>query len=351
MKNTLGDYLIETYGENAIELYWSDKNILSPYDYTCGSRKSVWFKCAEKEYHEDYFSRVNHFTNNHRCPYCVGQKTHPKDSFAQWAIENIDKDFLNKYWGDTNILNPFLISKKSTSRIMIKCLKYEHHGEYDVMTNEFVAGNRCPYCTNKRTKKQDSIGIKFPKSIILFSKKNKIDIYKVAPFSYKKFWWKCENGIHEDYQRKPSDMVKLDFRCPECSKVNRESSLEKKTREFLIQNNYDVSCEHNCILVPKNPKTKQNMPFDNEVIALRLIIEVHGRQHYELINDSYPWLNNLTPEQYLHKRKLYDRYKKFIAHINNYNYLEIPYWEFEDETYQTTILTELKRIKGDNNNG
>ena len=33
MKKTLGEYLIETYGENAIELYWSEKNTLSPYDY------------------------------------------------------------------------------------------------------------------------------------------------------------------------------------------------------------------------------------------------------------------------------------------------------------------------------
>ena len=110
MKKTLGEYLIETYGENAIELYWSEKNTLSPYDYTCGSDKKIWIKCQNTDYHEDYYLTCNKFTNNKRCPYCSGQKTHPKDSFAQWGIDNICQDFIEKYWSKENILNPYKVS-------------------------------------------------------------------------------------------------------------------------------------------------------------------------------------------------------------------------------------------------
>ena len=91
------------------------------------------------------------------------------------------------------------------------------------------------------------------------------------------------------------------------------------------------------------------MPFDNEVPELKLIIEVHGSQHYKELTGKCSWTGNLAPEQYLRKRKLYDRYKRLIAHINKYEYLEIPYWEFDDDTYKQTILDKIEsiRIKGE----
>jgi len=345
MKKTLSEYLIETYGENAIELYWSDKNTLTPYDYSCGSKKQVWFKCVEKAYHEDYFMRVNHFTNNHRCAYCVGQKTHPKDSFAQWGIDNICEDFLEKYWGDTNTLNPYFLSKKSTKIAMFKCTKKDYHKEYSMSIVDFTIGNRCPYCTNKRVNKKDSLGEKFPYSKIIFSDKNEKSVYELAPYSHKKIWWKCENGIHEDYQRTISKNVEVGFKCPTCSTQNTESSLEKTIKIFLKELKYNIACEYDCSIIPKNPKNKHGLPFDIEVVDINLIIEIHGGQHYNLFSDNTKWIGYLTPHQYLHKRKLYDRYKKFIAHINGYNYLEIPYWEFdENDTYKQTILNKIEQI-------
>ena len=53
---------------------------------------------------------------------------------------------------------------------------------------------------------------------------------------------------------------------------------------------------------------------------------------------------NITPEQQLHKRKLYDRYKRFIAHCNGYYYLEIPYWTEKDESYKRLIDYKIFRI-------
>ena len=87
------------------------------------------------------------------------------------------------------------------------------------------------------------------------------------------------------------------------------------------------------------------MPFDNEVIDLRLVIEVHGEQHYIPNKVTSVWnRKDLTPEEQLYKRKLYDRYKKFIAYCNGYYYLEIPYWTEKDESYKELINNKIKEI-------
>jgi hypothetical protein len=127
------------------------------------------------------------------------------------------------------------------------------------------------------------------------------------------------------------------------------SFLQEKVRLCLNELKYTILHENQCSIVPKNPKNKYSLPFDNEVAELKLIIEVHGQQHYNEIRGESNWLKDLTPEQYLHKRKLYDRYKRLIAHINKYEYLEIPYWEFDDDTYKQTILDKIEsiRIKGE----
>lgn len=347
MKKTFGEYLIEMYGENAIELYWSDKNILSPHDYSYGSKKYVWINCIESKYHGSFITRPSRYVAGHGCPCCVGQKTHPKDSFAQWGIDNICEDFLEKYWSKENIVNPYEVSYSSGMKIKIICQEKEYHGSYEIIVAAFTKGCRCGYCYGGKTHKQDSIGFLYPELLELFSDKNKISLYELKPHSSKKVLWKCENGIHEDYKRPVSKNIFLGFRCPECSKINRESSLEKLTKEFLEEIGYKYFCEYNCNIVPKNPKNKHGLPFDVEVDEIKLIIEVHGGQHYNLLPKHNTWTGGLSPEQYLHKLKLYDRYKRLIAHINNYHYLEIPYWEFDDETYKQTILNEIIRIKGE----
>lgn len=49
---------------------WSDKNEKTPYDYTPGSRESVWWKC-ENNKHDDYFRMISRsVTYGLRCPSC-----------------------------------------------------------------------------------------------------------------------------------------------------------------------------------------------------------------------------------------------------------------------------------------
>jgi len=235
--NSFAQYLTNKYGDNAFDLYWSDKNIISPWEIEKCSNKKVWIKCQEKDYHEDYQISPNNFGYNERCPYCSHNngKVHPKDSLGQYIIDNYGQDFLDKIWSD----------------------------------------------------------------------KNKKSAFKYFIYSINEVWWKCFDKSHEDYLRKISISTTCEFRCPLCMENRKESVLQEKVRSYIETLNYTILHESYCTIVPKNPKTNRILPFDNEIKELKLIIEVHGTQHY--FECSGLWK---TDNSNLVKRKLYDRYKK-----------------------------------------
>lgn len=355
--NSFAQYHINNTDVNFLEKYWDyEKNIISPWDIVPTAKMFVWIKCSNVKYHESYYVHCSNFTiGGTRCPYCKGKKTHPKDSFAQWGIDNICEDFLEKYWSNKNILNPFNIPKSTHKQIWIKCQKKDYHESY-IPADSFIRGVRCSYCGNHNVHKLDSLGSLFPKSIFLWSDKNKKSPYEYTPKSNQKVWWKCPEGKHEDYFRTINTSNKCNFRCPECINERNESLLQEKVRTYIEEKyyKYKLNHEHKCTIVPCNPKyngSQGAMPFDNEIVNLKLIIEVNGEQHYNYKAYSGIWGNkNLTPEQQLHKRKLYDRYKKFIAYCNGYFYLEIPYWtDNKNEDWKKLIdnkINEILKLKG-----
>ena len=189
---------------------------------------------------------------------------------------------------------------------------------------------------------------KYPQVQELWSDKNTMDINK-AYCTYNKvpIYWKCPDGKHEDFERQINETIHVNFRCPKCSVENIESYLETKVKEHITKNyNYELKHEYQCTIIPINPQTKRPLPFDNEIIDLKLIIEVNGSQHYDINAYSGIWnKKNITPEEQLHKRKLYDRYKRFIARCNGYFYLEIPYWtDNKDEDWKKLIDDKINEI-------
>ena len=125
--------------------------------------------------------------------------------------------------------------------------------------------------------------------------------------------------------------------------------IEEKTRLYLEELGYKVLTEHNCTIRPVNPKTKQPLPFDNEIILeneKHLIIEVHGGQHYNCgFYETRYKCDKEEAEVLYYKRKLYDRYKRIKCIQMGYNYLELPYWTFnEDNRYKKLIDNKIKEI-------
>ena len=349
--NSFGYWLVSTYGYTAIEKYWSDKNKRTPWDYDKGSGKYVWFKCLEKDYHDDYFSQIYHFVKGSRCPWCAGKKIHPLDSFAQYNVNKLGKDFLEKYWCTDNTIDPWSIRPFTNGlQVHIQCQHKDYH-QYWVEVADYSIGVDCPFCNRSRLHINDSLGVLYPKTVILWSDKNEMSPYDYHPHSHKFAWWKCENGIHEDYIRRIADVTSQGFdRCSHCVRAEHESSFQKEVRLFLENMSYQLLHEFDCNIIPINPNTKQKMPFDNElceVYGKNLIIETHGIQHYELggWHITRAKQRGITPIEEFEYQKWKDVFKREFAISNGYEYLEVPYWTIEDGTYKNLILDKINQIK------
>ena len=87
--NSFGQYLIDNYGEDALEKYWNyQKNgSLNPFKIPRASHKKVWIKCQKDETHDSYFVSCGHFTLlGRRCPTC--KESHGERKIREYLIKN-----------------------------------------------------------------------------------------------------------------------------------------------------------------------------------------------------------------------------------------------------------------------
>ena len=346
------DWCIKNNKQDVLNRWDYELNNCSPQEVTYGSHgfnnKGYWFKCP-KGNHDSEQKNINNFTSvNEKSTEC-----NQCNSFAQWGIDNICSDFLNKYW-DWNKnnelgINPWKISRRCHKRVWIKCQKKNYHDSYDIQCDTFVSGTRCSYCKGSKVHPLDSLGQyiinNYGKEFLdkIWSDKNNKSPFEYTPFSEQKIWWKCIDNKHDDYKRMIKNSNKQEFRCPKCVQKRKESLLQEKVRLYLESLNngqYVILHEYNCTIVPINPKTNKKLPFDNEIKELKLIIEVNGRQHYKELSGK--WFDENFD---LHKLQLHDRYKKFIAYKNGYEYIVIPYWIDDDnETWKQLINNKINEI-------
>jgi len=358
-KTTKNESLLNTKLQKSISFeQWCIENdrqdIFNRWDYelnkkqpskVCYSSKlKYYFKCPNR-IHKSELKNISAFTGGQegsiRCNQC--------NSFAQWGIDNICSDFLEKYWDyKKNIISPWEISFGSKKIIWIKCQEKDYHGSYKIISKNFSIGQRCSYCSGNDIHIKDSLGILYPKILGIWSDKNKDTPYEYAPKSNKKIWFKCKDGNHEDYLRCINESNVYNFRCPNCVREREESFLQEKVRLHLESLKHTILHEHKCKIKCVNPKTKHVLPYDNEIVELKLIVEVHGVQHYKtqnIFNYKKSNHNNTTLEYELHYQQLKDRYKRIFAKRQGYFYLEIPYWtDDKEETWKDLIINKIKEI-------
>ena len=186
-------------------------------------------------------------------------------SFAQWCIDNLGENFLEKYWDyDLNIVDPRKISYCSGKHIWIKCQEKDYHGSYNLSCKEFANGNRCAYCCNFQGKVHvlDSLGTLRPEVFYIWSDKNNSKTpYDYAPNSTEPIYWKCPEGIHEDYLKDIHRSNTNDFRCPECSKElfkgknnpNWKGGISSLRSYFLTsiakwKKDSMINCDYKCVV-------------------------------------------------------------------------------------------------------
>ncbi len=321
-------YHIEVELNEPLEKYWDfEKNTVNPYHISMGmngknskgENVKVWIKCQEKDYHGSYEISCNDFVRGHRCGYCYNRKIHPKDSFAQYHIDNTDKDFLTKYWSDKNTVDPWSISPMTHKKVWIKCQKKYHHNSYEISCNSFTRGNRCPYCNTFASKKVhplDSFGYHNFDKVMSWHPDNDISPFKVAPGSSKKYKFICETCGYKWSAVLHS--ISKGHWCPQCASSKGEKEITKWLRlnniEFIPQKTY----------VNLLGLGGGNLSYDFYLPNYNLLIEYQGGQHEKYVRGFY------TTKDDFKRQQEHDKRKREYAKENNIRLLEIWYWDFDN---------------------
>ena len=338
---SFGQWCVDNNQLDLLRRWDCELNKISPFEVFYSSSKKFYFKCpVNNPNHPSELKMLSNLIkqpNSRRCIACV--------SFGQWAVDNIP-NFFEDYWSDKNTLNPFTVEVYSEKSIWIKCTKTDYHEDYQISIHNFAFGERCPYCARKKVNYYDSVGYQYPSIVKLWSDKNEKSPYEYSVSSGKYVILNCP--IHGEYKQKIRDFVKGGAICKYCKQELGFSSLEIKVRDYITKKlKYNCLHERDCTILPINPLTNYGLPFDNEIPELKLIIEVNGKQHYEICGFTILSAkeNNKTPEEILEYQKWKDQYKMEYAISQGYYYLVIPYWAYDKQkTYQKMIDEKINEI-------
>ena len=346
-KVSFSTWCVNNNRQDLLDRWDYELNTCKPTEIGLGNEKSFYFKCPNG-IHPSKIMQIVSIVNNRVKTICI-----QCNSFAQYLINLYGETALVDYWDfEKNTVNPWEIPHSWNKKVWLKCVEKDYHENYEISCNAFCSGHRCSYCSHQKIHPLDSLGALYPEILEIWSDKNKKSPYEYSAGTAQKAWFKCKNNTdHDDYYIQIKSAVSHKFRCPQCTQERSESILQEKVRTYITEEylNYKLNHEYNCTIIPQNPKMKNKngrLPFDNEIEDLKLIIEVHGGQHYSCQPYSSIWNKKKnTPEQALHYQRLKDRYKKYISYLKGYSYLEIPYWtDNKDESYKQLIDNKIAEI-------
>lgn len=325
-------WCIENNRQDILDRWDYELNKLKPNEVPNKSIKKYWFKC-NLNIHDSESRKICDLTSgkqvNINCKKC--------NSFAQWGIDNLGEDFLDKYWDyEKNMVDPWVINRGNNKlKIWITCQKKDYHGSYDITCNDFTSDKRCPYCINNHGKVHplDSLGVIYPNVLKYWSNKNKKSPYEYSPKSSQEVWWKCPDGTHKDYQRSISSSNSCNFRCPDCQFSKGEEKISKVLINLAI--NYEPQKTFDKLLGLRNGL----LSYDFYLSEYNLLIEYQGIQHEKYVKGIHKNKNKF-------KQQLeHDRRKREYAENNNIKLLEIWYWDFDNiEEILGNIFCKYKTV-------
>lgn len=141
---SVGQYIIDTYGEDNFNKVWSDKNTKDPFGILKGSEQKIWIKCINDNTHPDYEQVCNTFCKGIGCPYCTGHKVCLTNSLGYLYPESL------KYWSDKNNKTPYDYTCGSNYKAWWKCPDNKHEDFQRKICASIGYDFRCKKCSDAK---------------------------------------------------------------------------------------------------------------------------------------------------------------------------------------------------------
>lgn len=191
MKQSFYDYCIQSDKQYLLDEWDTERNLpLTPQQVTYGSKKKVWWHCAQGH---TWQSSIYVRMAGARCPYCAGRRILPgeNDLASQYP-------HLAAQWHKTKNLplTPQEISAGSHRAVWWQC---EKGHEWRAVVRSRVSGAGCPVCANRvLSPGKNDLATLYPQLAKEwnYEKNGKLQPQDCIVGSSRRVWWKCEKG-HE----------------------------------------------------------------------------------------------------------------------------------------------------------
>ena len=209
----------------SIEWHPSKNETKTPHDYTCGSKKKVWWLCPlGHEYQAGIHTRAR-AEKPTGCPFCDGKKVSKERSLA------VLSPVISKEWHPekNGKLTPSDFTHRSSRKMWWQCeMGHEYQALIKSRTGKQKVG--CPYCSGQRVNRENNLSAQFP-LIAAEWHRTKNENKKPEDFtsgSNQKVWWMCPKG-HSYYSAIKGRTKKTQpHGCSVCAgkQVGKENSLK-----------------------------------------------------------------------------------------------------------------------------
>ena len=188
---------LATTHRDLCEQWHSEKNQpLAPSQFTAGSGKSVWWRCADGH---EWKTSINERTNGSGCPYCVrqtgtgGTGLYARHASKEYNFATCSPEAASEWLLERNgNLSPREVTPSSGRKYWFRCPKGH---EYEMRIADRSDGQGCPYCAGKKVLPEESFAAKYPEIAAQWDRdKNGSGPEEFTPYSGKKAWWRCSKG-------------------------------------------------------------------------------------------------------------------------------------------------------------
>lgn len=238
-KYSFKQWCLDNNRQDILDRWDYEKNDFDPQDIGYASERKIWFKCLKGIHPSEQHSIVQLHRNldSERCIECVAC-----NSFAQYVIDKYGEQYFQSIWSNNNIVSPWIIPHGSDKKILL--INPETGEEYFKTPSKFFQPTyrRPPNDSNVRL--GHSLGDLHPEVLSVWSVQNEKTPYDYCVNSDAEVWWKCENGLHDDYLRRISSSKVRDYRCPKCGRLGA-GLIDLKGKQFgqLTVTEFDKSIE------------------------------------------------------------------------------------------------------------